>query len=214
MSNPMAETQSAPSLREWVLVPREPTEEMMEAGAKARLSTSERKSLGLYRAMIAAAPSLEVCTQGLAPQIATAEGPWGVEDCGHSIWVGPMRADGFKVDRVVYGVQDLMSHTPEARSRYRAEAYLVANSVNAALAAAPPTTLSEAVASARAEGVREGLERAAGIADDWVRVEGGRAPRDVKNAQTWANAAVSEIAEAIRKALPTSSTTPGGRTDG
>jgi len=59
-----------------------------------------------------------------------------------------------------------------------------------------PTTLSEAVASARAEGVREGLERAAGI------IEKSAVP------------ALRGVSAAIRALIPAPPTTPGGRTDG
>jgi hypothetical protein len=76
-----------------------------------------------------------------------------------------------------------------------------------------PTTQSEAVASARAEGVREGLERAADEVQHLARSpRTAGIPCDTNTAL--ANSA-DTLATAIRALIPAPPTlTPGGRTDG
>ena len=157
MSNPMAETTSAPSLRE-----------LSEAAPK---------------------------------------GPWTVrpqkfDDWG---WVrGPLREDGFRpVIFVAMGDDDEAEQSAaraegrQPRQREAISAFLcrLENDYRAGRLI-DPTTLTEAVAAARAEGVREGLERAAGI------IEKSAVP------------ALRGVSSAIRALIPAPPTTPGGRTDG
>lgn len=77
-----------------------------------------------------------------------------------------------------------------------------------------PTTLTEAVAAARAEGVREGMEAAAQNcemrASVW-RHHIGKPSETPVDAQI---AAVFDSAAQAIRGLPTPPTTPGGRTDG
>lgn len=78
-----------------------------------------------------------------------------------------------------------------------------------------PTTLTEAVASARADGIREGLERAAEVCDLRVSVwrhhigKPSETEIDEQVASLFENAA-----QAIRALITAPPTTPGGRTDG
>lgn len=139
----MAETQSTPSLREWVMVPREATKAMSDAG----WAVSEAKD-----------KNWESCTP-------------------RQLWTAMVAA-----------------------------------------APTPPTILTEAVAAARAEGVREGLERAA----DWLAPNGPR-PCDCErcdcgNVGDLAEAAAWDADNAasqhVRALIPAPPTTPGGRTDG
>jgi hypothetical protein len=65
---------------------------------------------------------------------------WGVEYTGDAIWVGTMRPDGGKVDRVIYFKDDLGLHRPEYVAQVKADARLICDSVNAALAPKPTGT--------------------------------------------------------------------------
>jgi len=63
------------------------------------------------------------------------EARWGIEDTGDAIWVGPMRSDGRKIDRVVYFKDDLGLHRKEYVAQVKADARLIVDGVNAALSA-------------------------------------------------------------------------------
>lgn len=53
-------------------------------------------------------------------------GPWGIEQTRDMLWVGPMRADGHKVDSVVVGLNIDRELTPVAALRQLYHARLIA----------------------------------------------------------------------------------------
>jgi len=148
----MAETQSAPSLRE-----------LSEAATQGEWRCVESTSYG---------------------HVWSDTRELGIWDQGE--WLGPARSQGYCnaafVTRLV--------------SDFRAGRLI------------DPTTLTEAVAAARAEGVREGLERAAGIAECLTdAIDDLRVIRDIHNVTACQER--YETTLAAYRAL-----TPGGRTDG
>lgn len=58
------------------------------------------------------------------------EGPWGIEDCGYTLWVGPMRTDGFKVDGVVVSLPTGDEYRQEFQERQAANARLISAACN------------------------------------------------------------------------------------
>jgi hypothetical protein len=78
-----------------------------------------------------------------------------------------------------------------------------------------PTTLTEAVAAARAEGVREGLERAAGICEAHApNISDPYMPRSEAERLGVQDEVCAMLADDIRDLISAPPTTPGGRTDG
>jgi hypothetical protein len=69
---------------------------------------------------------------------------WGIEDTGDNIWVGPMRPDGRKVARIVYGQEDLRLYNEDYQARVRADARLICDSVNRSLPASAGDVPGEA----------------------------------------------------------------------
>ncbi|MGI4744925.1 MAG: hypothetical protein ACRYGI_11520 [Janthinobacterium lividum] len=53
-------------------------------------------------------------------------GPWGVESTSDTLWVGPLRPDGEKVDAVVVGLSYDRELTHAAKVRQQANARLIA----------------------------------------------------------------------------------------
>ena len=52
--------------------------------------------------------------------------PWGIEITSETLWVGPMRADGHKVDKVVVSLACDRYLTDAARVKQHANAHLIA----------------------------------------------------------------------------------------
>lgn len=78
-------------------------------------------------------------------------GPWGVEATDFNLWIGPMRPDGGKVERVVVGLDADPTYT---------EAYTIRRNADAHLIAAAPETHSagEALLARVDQLVRESCE--------------------------------------------------------
>jgi len=125
-------------------------------------------------------------------------------------WIGDA-PDGSQHTKIIVGRQCLYGGSHDyaflARlvSDYRAGRFI------------DPTTLSEAVASARAEGVREGLERAAKLFEARCAAKRGELADNATTDVRWQldlhheMRAAEQAASDIRALIPAPPTTPGGR---
>lgn len=52
--------------------------------------------------------------------------PWGIEQTSETLWVGPLRPDGCKVEQVVVGLNFDREMTDAAKARQIANAHLIA----------------------------------------------------------------------------------------
>ncbi|WP_264045611.1 hypothetical protein [Methylobacterium flocculans] len=138
------------------------------------------------------APPPPVSTEPDSRAGAEREARWGIEDTGEMLWVGPMRPDGRKVDRIVY-YKHLSGYKQDYVDRAKFEARLVVTAVNAALHPSPPT------ASGAAPPVGDGYEVLATIYDGTKIL----APKHKSDRFT-----TQEIRDAVMKHFETITPTP------
>lgn len=56
--------------------------------------------------------------------------PWGIEDTGSHLWVGPLRKDGSgKVSDIVFGV-DIFGHTDASKAMHRKDVRFIVAACN------------------------------------------------------------------------------------
>jgi hypothetical protein len=83
--------------------------------------------------------------------------PWGIERTRHGLWIGPMRADGMKVDVIVLHLNYGVDYTDEHNTRQDANAEFIVRAVNSyddMLAALVSLTNSADGLSFREEAIR------------------------------------------------------------
>ena len=56
--------------------------------------------------------------------------PWGIERTRDTLWVGPMRPDGIKVESIVFYLHCGPDYTEDANARAKANAEFIVNAVN------------------------------------------------------------------------------------
>jgi len=96
--------------------------------------------------------------------------PWGIEYTASTLWLGPLRPDGGKVDEIVMRFDVGEEHTPEHNVRQRANAELVVAAVNAA-SPPPPSVWMDRTALEIAVQNRHGMiVNVKDLSDTWRRV--------------------------------------------
>lgn len=87
----------------------------------------------------------------------TTPGAWGIEHCPETLWIGPMRPDGIKVDEIVTSLDHGGYYIPEYNARQAANARLIASA---------PTLAAE---NAQLKQRVERLSRASLLALDFIQ---------------------------------------------